>query len=161
MTAIAGKTILLTGASRGIGAVIAQTLATKQAKIIGVSRSQEALDLVCREIEAAGGQAIGIAFDIAQIEALPTLVKEIQSVGRVDILINNAGIEIYRAFQDYSTAELNAVLTTNLLAAMELSRLLLPELLTKNCGHIVNMASLAAKKVILTTAYILRAKPGY
>jgi short-subunit dehydrogenase len=147
MTTIAGKTVLLTGASRGIGAVIARALAEKQATVVGVSRSQEGLDKVCAEVNALGGKGIGIPFDISNVEELPVLLRQIeQLIGSVDILINNAGIEIYRAFQDYSLAEIQSVLSINLLAAMELTRLVLPHMLFQNSGHIVNIASLASKK---------------
>lgn len=147
MTTIADKTILLTGASRGIGAFIARALAKEQATVVGVARSLQGLDQVGTEIIEAGGQWVGIPFDVSQIEQLPILVDKIQGItGTIDILINNAGIEIYRAFQDYSTADLQAVIGTNLLAAMELTRLLLPPMLSKQSGHIVNIASLAAKK---------------
>ena len=147
MTTIAGKTVLLTGASRGIGKFIAYELAKKQATVVGVSRSQAGLERVCAEIKAMGGKAIGIPFDLSQVERLPTLVEEIEElVGSVDILINNAGIEIYKAFPDYSLAELQSVLSINLLAAMELTRLVLPNMLRQRSGHIVNIASLASKK---------------
>ena len=103
MTTIAGKTVLITGASRGLGRVIAHELAKEQATIVGVARSRSGLDRVCDEIEAMGGKAIGIACDLSQVERLSTLIVEIeQSVGSVDILINNAGTGIYRAFPDYS-----------------------------------------------------------
>jgi short-subunit dehydrogenase len=149
MTSIAGKTIVLTGASRGIGALLATTLAQeKMVTIVGISRSAQALADVGMEVTAAGGRWIGIPFDISQLDQLPRLVEKIRSVagGSIDILINNAGIEIYRAFQDYSVADLQAVIGTNLLAAMELSRLILPKMLQQERGHIVNIASLAAKK---------------
>jgi short-subunit dehydrogenase len=147
MTTIAGKTILLTGASRGIGAGIARELAKQQATVVGVSRSQTELEGVCADIRATGGQAIAIAGDISQVEQLSTLVKKIENrVGSIDILINNAGIEIYQAFPDYSLAQLREVLSVNLLAAMELTRLLLPNMLQRCSGHIVNIASLAGKK---------------
>jgi short-subunit dehydrogenase len=147
VTTIAGKTVLLTGASRGIGVFIARELAQKQATVVGVSRSQEGLDRVCAEINAMGGKAIGIPFDISKVEELPTLVEEIEElVGSVDILINNAGIEIYKAFPDYSLADLKSVLSVNLLAAMELTRLILPKMLHQRSGHIVNISSLAGKK---------------
>ncbi|MDJ0734080.1 MAG: SDR family NAD(P)-dependent oxidoreductase [Nostocaceae cyanobacterium] len=147
MTIITGKKILLTGASRGIGRFIANELAQKQATIICVSRSQEGLDQVCAEINALGGKGIGISFDISNVEQLPILVEKIeQLVGSVDILINNAGIEIYKAFQNYSLADIQSVLSINLIAAMELTRLLLPNMLSQGNGHIVNIASLAAKK---------------
>lgn len=147
MTTIAGKTILLTGASRGIGACIARELAQQQATVVGVSRSQTELDRVCADIRATGGKAIAIVGDISQVEQLSTLVAEIEDrVGSVDILVNNAGIQIYQAFPDYSLAELQEVLSVNLLAAMELTRLLLPTMLRQGSGHIVNITSLAGKK---------------
>lgn len=147
MTTIAGKTVLLTGASRGIGVYIARALLQEQATVIGVSRSPEKLDQIADEFQDLGGQFIALPFDLSQVDALPELVRDVhQRVGPVDILINNAGIEIYRAFQDYSSSEVRSVLSTNLLGAMELSRLVLPEMLNRQGGHIVNMASLAAKK---------------
>jgi len=147
MTSIAGKTILLTGASRGIGAFIARALAKEKATIVGISRSKEGLNKIGAEITALGGEWIAVNFDISQIEELPILVEQVnQRAGAVDILINNAGIELYRAFQDYSTTEIQSILTTNLIAVMELSRLILPAMLSKGSGHIVNIASLAGKK---------------
>jgi short-subunit dehydrogenase len=147
MTIIAGKRILLTGASRGIGTYIARELAKQQATIVSVSRSQQGLDRVCGEIYALGGQGIGIPFDISNLETLPTLVQKIEElIGSIDIVINNAGIEIYKAFHHYSLNDLQSVLSINLLAAMELTRLLLPNMLSQGSGHIVNIASLASKK---------------
>jgi short-subunit dehydrogenase len=147
MTIIANQTVLLTGASRGIGVFIAHNLAKEKATIVGVSRSPDELVKVAAEVEALGGKWIGIPFDISQIEEIPNLIKKVeQTVGSIDILINNAGIEIYRSFPDYSLAELQSVLTVNLLAAMELTRTCLPSMLRQRQGHIVNIASLAGKK---------------
>ena len=147
MTTVAGKTVVLTGASRGIGVFIARALAKKQATVVGISRSQEGLDKVCAEVNAMGGRGIGIPFDISDVEKLPVLLRQIEQLaGSVDIVINNAGIEIYRAFQDYSFADLQSILSINLLAAMELTRLVLPSMLHQGSGHIVNIASLASKK---------------
>ena len=147
MTTIAAKTVLLTGASRGIGVFIARELAKQHATVVGVARSPRTLYTVCREVNTIGGRGIGIDFDLSQVEKLPTLLQEVEQLaGSVDILINNAGIEIYRAFQDYSLAEMQSVMSVNLLAAMELTRLVLPQMLSRDSGHIVNIASLASKK---------------
>ena len=147
MTTLMGKVILLTGASGGIGGSIARALAKEQAIIVGVARSLEGLEKVGSEIRQSGGQWFSISHDISNLDQLPELIETIQhQVGSVDILINNAGIEIYRAFQDYTQTEIQSVLATNLLAAMELSRLLLPSMLREGSGHIVSIASLAAKK---------------
>lgn len=147
MTTIAGKTVVLTGASRGIGRFIAEALAKKQATIIGISRSPAGLDDFCEQVNALGGKAIAIPFDISNLEQLPVLRRQIEQVApRVDILINNAGIEIYQAFQDYSFTQMQSILTINLLAAMELTRTFLPSMLNQKDAHIVNIASLAGKK---------------
>jgi short-subunit dehydrogenase len=147
MTSIAGKTVILTGASRGIGVFIARALAKKQAIVVGISRSQTELNQVFAEINFIGSKGICIPFDISKVEELPNLVEQIyQLTGSVDILINNAGIEIYRAFQDYSLQDMQSVLSINLLAAMELTRLVLPNMLNQSSGHIVNIASLVSKK---------------
>jgi short-subunit dehydrogenase len=126
---------------------MARAIAAQGATVIGVSRSPQQLNQICAEIEAAGGRAIGVPFDISEVEKLPILLEKIeQLVDSVDILINNAGVEIYNAFSDYALADLQTVLSTNLLAPMELSRLILPRMLRGGSGHIVNIASLAGKK---------------
>jgi short-subunit dehydrogenase len=147
MKTIAGKTVLLTGASGGIGVFIARALAREKATVIGVSRSKEGLDKICAEVEALGGKGISIPFDISKVEELSVLVQQInQLAGPIDILINNAAIEKYRPFQHYSLEDIQSILATNLVAAIELSRLVLPTMLRQGSGHIVNIASLAAKK---------------
>lgn len=147
MTILSNKTILLTGASRGIGRVIAHAIATESANLVCVARSRKGLDDLTQEIQSNGGTAVGIDWNLAEISTLEKLVNQVEyQVGSVDILINNAGVEIYRAFQDYETSELQTVLNVNLLAAMELTRLTLPGMLKKHSGHIVNIASNAAKK---------------
>lgn len=147
MTNIAGQTVLLTGASRGIGAFIARALAKEKATVVGVARSQEGLDQLAAEVKALGGRWLGIKYDLSNIEDLPNFVQQINRVaGSIDILINNAGIEIYKNFQDYSTSELQSILTINLLSGMELTRLLLPTMLHQKKGHIINIASLSGKK---------------
>jgi short-subunit dehydrogenase len=147
MTTLNGKIVLLTGASRGIGRFIASALAQEQAIVVGVARSQPGLDHLCDGLRTFGAKGYGIAWDLADIASLPNLVKRVEAqVGPVDILINNAGIEKYQAFQDYSLDDLQTILNVNLLAAMELTRLVLPPMVQRQSGHIVNMASTAAKK---------------
>lgn len=147
MTTLSRKIVLLTGASRGIGRVIAQSIAAKEATLVCVARSQAGLDDLAQKIQADGGSAVGIAWDLSETSSLMDLVSRAETqVGPIDILINNAGVEIYRAFQDYATSDLQAVLNVNLLAAMELTRLVLPGMMQRQSGHIVNIASNAAKK---------------
>ncbi len=161
MTIITGQTVLLTGASRGIGVFIARALAKEKATIVGVSRLQKGLDQLAAEVKALGGHWLGIRYDLSKLEELPNLVQQINEFARpIDILINNAGVEIYRKFQDYSASELQSVLTINLLSAMELCRLVLPTMLRQRKGHIVNIASLAGKKGLPYNSVYSASKAG-
>lgn len=147
MKTLADKIVLLTGASGGIGVHLARALAREGATIICVSRSQDGLDRVCAEVEAVGGKSIALPFDLSKVEELSFLVQQIDGlVGAIDILINNAAIAQLRAFKDSSLPYIQSILATNLLAAMELTRLLLPGMLSRGSGHLVNIASLAGKK---------------
>ncbi|MBF2005751.1 SDR family NAD(P)-dependent oxidoreductase [Chlorogloeopsis fritschii PCC 9212] len=161
MTIITNKTVLLTGASRGLGVHIAHALAKEQATIIGISRSKPGLNKTRDEVKALGGQFIGFTFDITNVEHLSGLVQHINNtVSPVDILINNTGVEIYQSFANYSLKDLQSVLTTNLLAAMELTRLLLPSMLERGSGHIVNISSLAGKKGVPYNSIYSASKAG-
>ncbi|TBR61420.1 ketoacyl reductase [Westiellopsis prolifica IICB1] len=161
MTIITKKTVLLTGASRGLGVYIARALAKEQATIIGISRSQSGLNKTRDEVKDLGGKFIGFTFDIRNVENLSALVQHIyNTVTPVDILINNTGIEIYQSFANYSLKDLQSVLTTNLLAAMELTRLLLPTMLERGNGHIVNISSLAGKKGVPYNSIYSASKAG-
>ncbi|WP_427158900.1 SDR family NAD(P)-dependent oxidoreductase [Aliinostoc sp. HNIBRCY26] len=147
MKSIAGKTVLLTGASGGIGVFMARALAKEQATVVLVSRSEDKLHEVCADVNALGGKGISIPFDISNVDELPNLVEKVhQLTGKIDIVINNAAIEKYRRFQDYTLAEIQGILGTNLISAMELTRLIMPEMIARNSGHIVNIASGSGKK---------------
>ncbi|PLZ99620.1 ketoacyl reductase [Fischerella thermalis CCMEE 5268] len=161
MTILANKTVLLTGASRGLGVYIAHALAKEQATVIGISRSKSGLDKTCNEVQALGGHFIGFTFDIRDLENLSALIQHIHNtITPVDILINNTGVEIYQSFTNYSLEDLQSVLTTNLLAAMELTRLLLPSMLERGNGHIVNISSLAGKKGVPYNSIYSASKAG-
>lgn len=140
------KTVLLTGASGGIGAYIARALAKQGATVIGVARNQTALDQICAEVETLGGKGVNFIADLQNLTALADLTDQIrEEVGPVDVLINNAAIERFRPFQAYSLEDLQAITVTNLLAPMELCRLLLPAMIARQSGHIVNISSGAGK----------------
>ncbi|BAB77057.1 SDR family NAD(P)-dependent oxidoreductase [Anabaena sp. FACHB-709] len=161
MTTLTGKTVLLTGASRGLGVYIARALAKEQATVVCVSRSQSGLAQTCNAVKAAGGKAIAIPFDVRNTSQLSALVQQAQDiVGPIDVLINNAGIEINGTFANYSLAEIQSIFNTNLLAAMELTRLLLPSMMERGSGRIVNIASLAGKKGVAFNSVYSASKAG-
>lgn len=143
-------TVVLTGASRGIGLEISRLLAQQKFNIIGIARSSSQLENWANEMSDYGIQTKQLVFNLSHTERFTELVSEVMQSAyqlgsdRIDILINNAGVEIYRSFQDYSTEEIEKILSVNLTAPMLLTRLLLPHLSAQ--GQIINMASLAGKK---------------
>jgi short-subunit dehydrogenase len=147
MENITGKTVVLTGASGGIGSFIARALAKEKATVVSVARSEVSLAKISSEVDAIGGKGISIPFDISKLQDFSVLVDKIYDLaGSVDILINNAAIEKFRPFQNYTLEDIQSILTLNLHAPMELTRLLLPSMIEKNNAHIVNIASGAGKK---------------
>jgi short-subunit dehydrogenase len=152
---------LVTGASRGIGPFIARTLAERGAVVVAVARSLEGLERTCEEIEQRGGRAIAIDADLSDVRGMTRLVERVQAAaGPIDVLVNNAGVEYYRRYVDYTAEELADVLTVNLHVPMELTRLVLPGMIERGVGHVVNIASLAGKKGVLYNAPYSASKAG-
>ena len=161
MNNLMGKSALLTGASRGIGSFIVKSLAKEGIKIVCVARSEDKLKEVQKKVEELGGNSQIFPFDLNNISLIPDLIARIKAEsGVVDILINNAGIEMYRKYGDYSAQELNSILAVNLHAPMELTRLLLPGMLDRGSGHVINVASLAGCKGVAYNAIYSATKAG-
>ena len=131
-----GARLLLTGASRGIGAALADAFAARGAQLALVARDSPQL----HEVAARTG---GTAYpcDLSDLAGLPGLVEQI---GAVDVLVNNAGVSGVGWFVDRTLEEIDQVLTLNLLAPMHLCRLVLPGMLERGRGQIVNLSSMAA-----------------
>lgn len=161
MDSLVGKVALVTGGSRGIGPFIAKALARSGAHVVAVARDRAGLEVTCAEIEREGGRAIAVPADLGDVGALGRLLAEVKAkAGPIDVLVNNAGVEYYRRYAEYRPEELAAVLTINLHVPMELTRQLLPELLARRSGHIVNIASLAGKKGVLYNGPYSASKAG-
>lgn len=146
MKELRGRNAILTGASRGLGVHIARALAQEGINLVLAARSANALEEVCEEIRSLGVKAIALPTDLAdaaQVEALA--VEAEHALGDVNILVNNAGVEHAVPFEAYPLEKLTTAVEVNLLAAMRLTRAVLPGMLARGRGHIVNMASLAGK----------------
>jgi short-subunit dehydrogenase len=159
-TEIRGRVALVTGASRGLGALICRTLAEQGAQVVGVARSSRGLTETQATVEAIGGTFTALPFDLSRPQLLGDLQTEVESrVGQIDILVNNAGVERYVPFQEGTFDQLQEILQTNLVAPMELTRRFLPGLLERG-GHIVNIASLGGKKGIPFNSVYSASKGG-
>ncbi|MDB2705098.1 SDR family oxidoreductase [Pseudomonadota bacterium] len=134
------KTILLTGASGGIGSEIAKLLSSHGAKLILVGRSQVNLQTLNDQL---GGQHYVIEADISTSEGRQTILSSCQQYeDKLDILINNAGIGQFSLFSELSEDEITAIININLTSTMLLSKSLLPLLLTRPQAQIVTIGSI-------------------
>ncbi|OBF80752.1 short-chain dehydrogenase [Mycobacterium sp. 852002-51163_SCH5372311] len=134
--------VLITGASRGLGRSIAEVVAQRGAEVALVARNQEALELLAKEL---GGKAYPT--DLTAPVAVGQLVERVEADGPVDVLINNAGLDCVRLLPDTSAQEMRDLLQVNLMAPMELCRQLMPLMLQRGRGHIVNVSSMGAVSV--------------
>ena len=141
---IAGATALVTGASSGIGASVARALVAAGARVALVARRQDRLEALARSLSPGTAEAFGC--DVRDPQAIVATVTDVGArLGPVDLLINNAGIGRYLSFLDTGPDDVAAIFETNLHAALHFARAVLPGMLTRGRGHVVNVASIAAR----------------
>ena len=141
-----GQTVLLTGASGGLGMFMARALAKKGTSLALAAFPGAALEEVRAESEKLGVKARVYALDLRDPAQRSQLIAEVRKeFGPIDILVNNAGVEFTAAYDDLTVENITETIAVNLEAPMVLSRLVLPEMLSRKQGHIVNISSLAGK----------------
>ena len=135
--------IVLTGASGGIGAALAAELAKRGARLGLVGRDAAKLNALAQPLASQGIEVECIATDLTLAEGSAVVRAHMQArFGGVDIVINNAGITDFSQFSQADPQRIEQVLRTNVLAPMQLSRALLPDMLTQGRGQIVNVGSI-------------------
>jgi short-subunit dehydrogenase len=138
---LSGAHVVVTGASRGIGRQLVDTLITRGAHVSAVARNRDALDALVDQ----HGPARVAAFpcDLADASAIDGLIARTEAArGPVDALVNNAGVEHTGGFVAMTAAELRAVIDVNLVATAELCRQVLPGMIERRRGHITNVSSI-------------------
>lgn len=146
MRELRGKNAIVTGASRGIGVHIARALAREGMNLVLVARARAPLDALASELTASGVKAVAIAIDLEPRQNALTLALEAKRLlGPIDVLVNNAALEINAAFLHITPEEIAQLMQIDLVAPMLLTHALLPDMLARKSGHIVNIASLAGK----------------
>lgn len=141
---LAGKRILLTGASSGIGEAAAEQFAREGATVVVVARRQELLDALAERITAAGGDALAIACDVSDMDAVDALVADVEKrLGGIDILINNAGRSIRRPLAESLERwhDVERTIVLNYYAPLRLIRGLAPGMIERGDGHIINVST--------------------
>ena len=139
-----GRVAIVTGASRGLGKVMAQTLAEAGASVVVASRSQADVTAVAEEIEAAYGQPCrGVACDVTDQDQVRALVQTtVDAFGKVDVLINNAGINIRGRIEDLSLDDFRRVQDTNVTSTWMLCREVAPHMKAQRYGRVINVGSM-------------------
>ena len=138
--------VLVTGASRGIGFAIARRLGKMGARVAICARNSDDLKNAESRLRAEGTEVFSRAADITHGDQIAVLVdKTQQALGSIDILVNNAGIGIFGALQERSEQDWDSVINTNLKSVFLVSRLVIPEMIRKKSGYIINISSLAGK----------------
>ena len=148
MTDLTGKVGLVTGASQGIGAGIARVMATYGADIaVNYLRSEELAQQVCEEIRALGRNAHLIKADVMDFQAVQDMVAEAEdNLGPIDILVNNAGHNPLHNIMEIEEDDWDWVLNLNLKAYYRCSKALLPGMLARQEGRIINITSISGQR---------------
>jgi len=137
-----GKVAIVTGAGRGIGASIARTFAEAGADIVLTARTKEQLDEVAADVRASGREALVIPADVNDNDVLEEIVaRTVAELGRIDVVVNNAGGTMPRPFLDTSAGFLERSFHFNVTTAFVLTKAAAPHLLASGAGSIVNISS--------------------
>ena len=152
---------LVTGASHGIGPYIARSLAGAGYRLVLTGRSAAELDSLAGELTRQGTAAVALAADLTDGAGLTALAEAAErEFGAVDVIVNNAGGDPQREFDAMSWAENRAIIELNCIAPMRLTHLLLPGMLKRGRGHIVNISSIAGRVSFPYTEAYAAAKDG-
>ena len=138
------KVAVITGASGGIGAATARRLAAEGFRLVlGYCRSREKAEALCRELRAAGGEAVTFRADITRpAEAAALIDHAVAEYGHLDVLINNAGIAQIKLFTDITPEELRQMFAANVDGVYHCCRAAVPHLVRQHSGAIVNVSSI-------------------
>lgn len=135
---------IITGASSGIGAATALKLGKAGTSIVLVSRADDKIEKVKQQIEEEGGKAEIFVADVTDIEQMKAMIDfAIEKFGRIDNLVNNAGLMLFSQWKDVAIDEWNAMIDTNIKGYLNAIAAVLPKMLEQKSGHIVNMGSVA------------------
>ena len=141
-----GRNVLITGASSGIGRLLALEMAAKGARIALVARRKDELDGVAEEVRAGGGNAIALACDVGDREqALDTAARAVEELGSIDVLVNNAGYGRHRRFVDWEIEDMERMMRVNYLGSLYFTKALVPAMVERGSGWLVFIASVAGR----------------
>ncbi|AQW68218.1 SDR family NAD(P)-dependent oxidoreductase [Pseudomonas parafulva] len=144
---LTGRTALVTGAARGIGHAIATALGQAGARVGVCDLDAEAAEAAAARLREAGIEAVGVGADVADEVQVQAMVNQVEALlGGVDILVNNAGIVSTGPLLEVTTAEWNRVMAIDLNSVFFCAKAVLPGMIARQSGRIINIASVAGKR---------------
>jgi 3-oxoacyl-[acyl-carrier protein] reductase len=147
MDDLRGQTALVTGAGRGIGRAVAKALASKGSRVFMAARTASQLESTADEIRRSGAAAVPVPTDLADEQDIRSLFARIRKeAGRLDILINNAGVGIYGPLVDFTSADFDTVMQVNAKAAFLCCQQALRLMIPRKSGYIINISSVVGFK---------------
>jgi NADP-dependent 3-hydroxy acid dehydrogenase YdfG len=150
MTRLSNTVVLVTGASSGIGDATARLLAREGAAVVLAARRADRLDALRRAIEAEGGRALAVPTDITDADACAALVQAaLDTYGRLDVLVNNAGVMPLSFVKNARLDEWRRMVDVNLTGVLNMTAAALPHFVERSGGHIVNVSSVAGRRVFV------------
>ncbi|MEK4427418.1 3-ketoacyl-ACP reductase [Solibacillus sp. FSL K6-1523] len=153
MQTITGKVALITGAGRGIGRATAAALAQEGVHVGLVGRTLENLQKVAEELKQYNVKVAIATADVANLDSITAAVESIRGeLGAIDILVNNAGIAKFGSFMDLTPEEWTNIIDVNVKGVYYTTRAVLPEMIERNTGDIINISSTAGQRSAPTTS---------
>jgi tropinone reductase I len=140
---LAGRTALVTGATRGIGLAVAEEFLAFGAKVLAVARDAARLEAQVERWRRAGSHAEGVAADLSKAEGREAVLQHLQAFDRLDVLVNNVGTNVRKAAVEFAMEEYERVISTNLTSAFELTRAVHPLLKRAGGASVVNVSSVS------------------
>ncbi len=141
---VAGRVVLVTGASSGLGAHFARTLSGAGASVVLAARRVDRLTALCEELESSGGRVLPVRLDVTDPESIAAAIDEVgASFGVIDVLVNNAGVGLSSRFVETTVDQWNEVVGTNLLGVANVARAVVTSMIeAERPGSIINIASI-------------------
>ena len=153
--------VWVVGASRGIGKEIAKEFASIGCRVCLTARKRRQLTEVVKEIRSLGGVADSFPCDISRGATIPATAKQINKrYGEIDVLVNNAGITVFKTFLDTTPQEFSKIIETNLVGQATCIRAVLPSMVRRKSGWVINILSNAATKTFEASAAYTATKAG-
>lgn len=153
--------VVITGASRGLGRHLAHQLARMSMRLVLLARHEEDLAEVVSEVVDLGADAFAIPLDVTQYEACKSAIDTAcEQFGRIDVLVNNAGLSWWKPFDTWSVAEIDTVVDVNLKGTLYCSYAVLPYMKAQKAGQILNVASDVGRRAVPNMGPYVAAKHG-